>query len=757
MNMKPQRAERIMLIVAVLIFLFFLVLSLLFVFSLRQQNELQSMEHLVDAVAQETSGVRQQIESDFQVLRGVSVSLSELGVEDEEKIRNILRAINDSNTFERMGFADTEGQVDLVDLDGSVYENVDLSQKNFFRRALAGKEAMSQTYFEALTQEYVNYYAVPVTGENGALLGVLCAVNSGDIFREILNIPIIRGKGLFALINREGQVVGPSFERDGMAVTNEALILDANLFSQEQQTAIRSLLSNNTAGTFDFAFSGERWMGSLQPVGVNDWFVLGMVSYRALDQYYNQAAFGTTVIIVAACCIFVFFVYRQRTLLLNNRKSLEYLAYTDLLTGARNYEKFQTDAAAFMEAHAGSPMAVWSMDIKQFKVINDIFGSSVGDQVIRHMADMLAAEDNGGIFGRVSADQFAGIRTYETKADLQRWFDQLYELFSGGGIVPTKRMHIDMSAGIYCMDDFADVPNVNEMVNSAAIAKSYAKQEEGTHLVFFTAEIRDVVRKETELAAAGRAALENGEFTFYLQPKVSIQGPFRIVGAEALVRWQSPAGLIPPGEFIPLFERTGMIVDLDRYVFEQACIWYRRYLDAGHRPINLAVNISRLGLMREDYVEYYSTIKRRHRIPDGVLELELTESVIFDDYPLFRSVVSQLQSAGFICSIDDFGSGYSSLNVIKNLPIDVVKLDAMFFREGYDLQRERIVISNFIRMAKELRIKTIAEGIEQADQLAFLQQIGCDVVQGYIFSRPVPRDVFVTLMAENDGLLTPNA
>ena len=155
---------------------------------------------------------------------------------------------------------------------------------------------------------------------------------------------------------------------------------------------------------------------------------------------------------------------------------------------------------------------------------------------------------------------------------------------------------------------------------------------------------------------------------------------------------------------------------LDRYMFEQVCRWYRGYLDKGGHPISIAVNVSKVGLLQKDFIQYYSETKKRFGIPDRCLELEFTEGVLLNDTDMFSDIVRQLQSNGFTCSLDDFGSGYSSLNLLKNLPIDVLKLDIMFFHKSRDMGRERIVISNFIHMAKELNIKTIAEGVEDLGQ-----------------------------------------
>ena len=275
------------------------------------------------------------------------------------------------------------------------------------------------------------------------------------------------------------------------------------------------------------------------------------------------------------------------------------------------------------------------------------------------------------------------------------------------------------------------------------------------NIVIFGApgEIRKKTLEDSTLEAEAEPAIRNGEFRLYMQPKVDIQNGNRICGAEVLVRWQNPRlGLIPPGRFIPLFEKSDLIIKLDRYMFEQACIWLKSYLDGGGRPVNIAVNVSKVGIFQPGFVEYYAAVKKKYGIPDHMLELEFTENILAVDTELFSDLVIKLRKEGFLCSLDDFGSGYSSLNLLKDLPVDALKLDILFFRKSRDVRRERIVVSNFINMAKQLNITTIAEGVEEEDTVEFLQNADCDVIQGYIFAKPMPKEEFEAMLGGTDHL-----
>ena len=243
--------------------------------------------------------------------------------------------------------------------------------------------------------------------------------------------------------------------------------------------------------------------------------------------------------------------------------------------------------------------------------------------------------------------------------------------------------------------------------------------------------------------AQGQQALSEGQFQPYFQPKFDIQHGDRLAGAEVLCRWIHPEkGMIPPGQFIPVFEKSGLIMQLDRYMFEQACSWYRRYLDEGGARINLAVNVSRAGLLREDFVDYYVRIKEKYGIPDGAMELEVTESLALGGEELLCQLVCELQAHGFTCSLDDFGAGFSSLGLLKEFDVDTIKLDRSFFL-NMSGRKAKDIIASLVELAGHLQVRTVAEGIETPDQVEYLRSIHCDMVQGYVFSKPLPIPEFM--------------
>ena len=280
----------------------------------------------------------------------------------------------------------------------------------------------------------------------------------------------------------------------------------------------------------------------------------------------------------------------------------------------------------------------------------------------------------------------------------------------------------------------------------ASLAREKVKGLHDRSVGFYDHQLRERMLEEKELESDMEGALASGQFQLWLQPKYSIFRN-RAVGAEALVRWDHPRlGLLPPGRFIPLFEKNQFISKLDFYMLERTCALLRQWLDEGLAPVRVSVNMARVHLSDPDFPEQAARVKERYRIPGRLVELELTESSVleFDDSTRLVALIDRLHALGFLVSMDDFGSGYSSLNLLRELPVDVLKLDRGFFGGDGD-ERTRTVIRDAVGMAADLDITVVAEGIEREDQVAFLAEIGCDTVQGFYFARPMPVSDFEAL------------
>ncbi|WP_270191204.1 GGDEF domain-containing protein [Holdemania filiformis] len=744
--MNPQTAQKKTKIAIIGICLCFLLGSLGYVHYMRTQSEQDSVQYLNNAAAQLQNTLIKQIDGDFQTLEALAIVIGETGIDDADRMIDILETINNQNQFVRMGYADLSGNADLVDIRSNHHLKKQVSQDPFFQQTLAEGRSLSDPQLDE-GEEWVGSYGMLIKNNVGEPIGVLIAENLIDVYRSILDAPLLNGEGYSLLVDETGAVLmRPHRELPAEKQT----LTELGQFTEKTLDTLQNWLANGHSGSLRYrSLAGEQAIAQLIPLGMNRWYLFSAVPTAALHKNYAQTSLGMTIIITLAALIFLMLMNWQSRSMQANQRALETLAYQDPLTGDRNFASFQKEVPALIK----SGCTVWYCDIKKFKYFNDLFGYEQGDALLRDFSTVVKASlKDDELFCRVSGDNFAGLRQTADPQRLAGWFNQLLAQLDQQMNEHSALVHLELCMGFFPVMEEELNLSVNEMVNRANIAHRSVKDQPGDQFAFFTPQLRAQTLRESELEAQAKKALARGEFEVYVQGKVNIQQNCRIVGGECLARWIHPEkGLIPPDQFIPLFEHNGMITQLDRLMFEKACAWLHDYLEAGRPPINLAVNVSRLDLFQDDFLDWYTAVKRRYAIPDGLLELEFTESVMLKDDQIFLQIVEELRKRGFICSLDDFGSGYSSLNILKNLPIQVLKLDILFFRKSVDIARERIIIRNILTMAHELQMKTIAEGVETAEQVEFLKAAGCDIVQGYVYFKPMPlADFDQVLQAELD-------
>lgn len=469
-----------------------------------------------------------------------------------------------------------------------------------------------------------------------------------------------------------------------------------------------------------------------------------------IEQYSSDMAERTVRMISATALVsaiaFAFAMYfyiRKFFQLKDTNEKLEDLASRDELTGAYHTEKFYSEVNRILERKTDARFAVLYIDFENFKYVNDVFGYSYGDELLKDYARLIMSRlKEEELLGRDVADRFVLLRRYESREELLETQKQVDEEFLNSALVMSNRHMMTIACGICCAEDLVEEPEAVMMVNRANFAQKEVKNKPGKHYAFYGDEIRQKLIAEMKVKDRMQEGLDNEEFVVYMQPKVGVEDGV-VRGAEALVRWAVPGnGLLSPGLFIPVLEKNHFIGKVDRFVFEKACIWLHERMEKGLAVVPVSVNVSKIQFYNPDFIPVYASIKKQYGIPDGLLEIELTESAAFEHEEYLLQVVRELHDNGFLCSLDDFGTGYSSLGLLKDLPIDVLKLDGVFFRVSVDVNREHTILKYIIDMVKELNISTVAEGVERQDQIEFLKSVGCDLIQGFAFYRPMPMDQF---------------
>lgn len=429
------------------------------------------------------------------------------------------------------------------------------------------------------------------------------------------------------------------------------------------------------------------------------------------------------------------------------QERLEHLKNYDPLTGISTLYKFKKDAKALLHYQQKKYALIYS-DITNFKYVNDTYGYRTGDKILYDLAIMANRDiPKESLFARVSADNFICLLPFQDEQKLEKKVMEFSQQFSQMQKEKNIIFNLVLITGIYVME--SGYEDISTAIDKANIARKHIKESSNTACQFYNESMSQKIKKEVEITNCMEAALKDGEFVVYLQPKIGLEND-TLAGAEALIRWEREKGtLIPPDEFIPLFEKNGFIVQLDFYVYEEVCKKLRYWMDNHISVVPISVNVSRVHLNDESFINKLLELIKKYEIPSNLIELEITESIFLDNTKVALSIMRHLRSLGFIVSIDDFGAGYSSLNLLKDMSSDVLKLDKEFFSHGEMQKEEQIIVSSIINMAKQLNMKVLSEGIETEMQCEFLKEISCDMVQGYFYAKPMPIIEFEKRLTKN--------
>ena len=419
------------------------------------------------------------------------------------------------------------------------------------------------------------------------------------------------------------------------------------------------------------------------------------------------------------------------------KAEMEYRADYDSMTGLYNSETFYLKAYEIINMHPDDKYVIISIDIDRFRLINDRYGIDAGNRALETVGRLIREiSPKDSIAKRFQSDIFSVLLKYEADQDLVQYMSDLSSAIRDSRILP---MAITVTYGIYKITD-RDIP-VRLMCDRARAVKKQIKGNAITNYAVYDDVIRLKLREQAEIEEEMQKALANREFVMYLQPQIDLKSK-KMAGAEALVRWKHPIkGVMVPAQFLDLFESNGFVTKMDMYIWEEACK-YLKDLQARNIFLPISVNISRVHIGSTNLSSILMDLCTKYDIAPKYLELEITENLFMDDVSELFDEMAELKKCGFKILMDDFGSGYSSLNMLRNAPVDTLKIDRFFLDEIMSTQRGKIIVESSVRMAKQLGLSVIAEGVETQEQLEFLESIDCDIVQGYYYSRPIPTDDF---------------
>ncbi len=611
----------------------------------------------------------------------------------------------------------------------------------------------STVVFSPITGVEVSFFGIPVRSGSefaGAIIGEIPIE-----YITALTLPPPDGYSHMHVLDREGNIVISSDEDEltsGNYTNNifDVLTTEMIVGDTSHQEFVQDL-QNMSDGQIQYALDGSslnyvRYV----PLAFNGWFLAVVLPQSAIagrtdvlvQQIISITSIGMIVVIVSSALAFTLMMLSQR----NVNRALHY----DQLTGLPNLEKFKLDMKAVLRRNPGQDYMVVRMDISNFKSINQLFGYHTGDEVLKAFSKVMPkneVEVYSFMLARAGNDEFFIFAKSDFLKDLE---DIRYHYESILFSLLREQLALDypitIRYGRYRIPQ--GYSDVNEIVSRTILAHNFAK-DRGTIIQDYNKTMQDYLDRTSRVSGNFASALLEKELTFFLQPQVDLHS-MKLCGAEALVRWNpTEGGTLFPDEFIPILEQSGDIVKLDLAIVEQVCDFLKNRLDKGASVVPISVNFSRKHLANPNTVQELVDIATRYGVPHNLIVIELTETAVVNNPELIRAFVDNLSRQGFRFSIDDFGSGYSSLGMLQTFHADEVKLDRSFIATDAPDDAKRVVIGGVISMLKGLNSTTVAEGVETEFQLEFLKELGYDVAQGYYFSKPMPVQQFESLYLDN--------
>lgn len=724
-----------------------MVLGCGYLFSVLKEQEKQSDRYLLEVARQSAAVIEKQIEGDFNSLEAVARAIGE-SEEDFESLLPRLFRENSNNHFRRMAMIAPDGTVYAVSYDAVSVGERNVRDEPFFRHAMEGERYLDDTRPDPLLEKaHINTYAVPIYRDSdptGAPIGVLTAVFNTDVFRDALGGSSFEGAGFAHIVKADGTFLMRSTNQNADQTALNAFEDVLRFENAGEMQRVQDDMAAGRSGTFAHTTpTGLKALVTYTPIGVQNWYLFSVVPRSIVEGQTRQFTRTTVELLLVLSALFALalaFIMRVRQ---KSRQEAQRLAYVDPVTGLYNRNRFRLEATRRLERQAGPPMAVMILNLSGFRTINELFGFTEGDRLLAAVGQMLKEELGGDdLYARGEADNFYILTGRYSPEGLRGLGEALAARIEREAQRQGQQFVLSARCGVYLLTEAdAGVREISVLLDRAKTALDAGRGGK-EQVSFYSVALHEREQLRRAVEANLDAALAAHEFVVYLQPQFSAAGD-GVTGAEALVRWDDPRrGLLSPGDFIPVLEENGSITELDFYVLEEVCRFLREWLDAGFDPVPVSVNQSRLHLYRADYLQRLLGTVHRYGVPPQLIVLEITESAALDNAGALIKVTRELHAAGFRVSMDDFGSGYSSLNLLDSIPFDELKLDKRFFDDFAGRSRGRTIVASILSMAKGLGISTVAEGIERKEQLEWLRREGCDAIQGFYLARPMPRAEF---------------
>lgn len=701
----------------------------------------QIQQNLADVARQNAAIVESKIQQQYQLLQSLSKELDGVTPETIDEKLDHFKIFMEPFHLKRFAFCFPDGTT--YSTDGTP---TNLSYRNFYQAGMEGDCYITEILSDAIQNDesQINIMTIPIFDKTGAVGGVFGFAYDTEAFNASLQIDSFEGEGYSCIVNENNEIMASMGDHELALSSN--IITDILQNDTRNESIIQYLQesSQKNKEANGVIYLSEKSYYHCIPIELMDhsitWYIYTIVPTKVLNQrispiQHNQFTTSISVMILICVGAVLIMLFRKE-----QRKQMMRYAYEDSVTHGANYAKFCLE----MEKQHHTKGYLVAMDIANFNDISIVAGEEAGDIMIKEAWKIINRSlKHEELAGHVRDDMFLlFLKVANGDALLQR-MTKISEKISEKA-ADFQVYGIQARYGIFSMTGEDTLENA---YSKAKLAREYAVVKLGLHYAFYNEVNRAKMQHEKELESRFKTALTEHEFKVWYQPKYSASD-CTIVGSEALVRWQKKSGeMISPGEFIPLFERNGMIVKLDEYMFRTVCQQQRQWMDAGMSVFPVSINISRASLYSKDIEKRYQQIMTEYQMEPQYIQLEVTETIM-DKKADIRELLNKFRNMGIKILMDDFGTGYSSFATLSSQCFDTLKLDKTLIDHIGNKDGETMLY-HIIRMGQQMGLHITAEGVEKQTQLAFLQNLKCDDIQGFYFSKPVPTDAYEKLILKN--------
>ncbi|CCL39045.1 TPA: EAL domain-containing protein [Clostridioides difficile] len=698
--------------------------------------------HIKEVAVQGSQLAQRQIEKDLDVLNIFSNYYAlNPDIPNEEKMKNLLDEM-ENQKFYTMAIVDINGNAENTKGD-----KFSVKDREFFKNSIKGKKYVSSPYVDEVNKSIKKItISVPLLN-NDKVVGVLYCTYNINTLMKLINVSFYENNSISYVVRNDGTIILHPQE-DSLSKNIYKLLKQDNDI-REINRLKKELQENKTGATVLNMLEERRYLGyatmdngNSENNYIKDWNLIfsipETVVFSNSEQIINRAIYAVLFIILIFIAIIFYIIYIKKS----NEKEILSLAYEDKVTHIGNQNKFYRECSKYLLDKPSLNYIIVYFDINNFKMINDTFGYEFGDNLLITIAKALKEElTEGEVYARLSSDYFAIFCDYKNgKNKLIRKIDSIRNnIESNLSIV----FEISLCVGIYFVEE-GEV-DIQKAVNKANMARSVAKGKNINYAIY-NEDVRNKLSEESMILDDIKIALVKNQFEVYYQPKFSLVTG-EMIGSEALIRWNHPEhGFISPAVFIPIAEKSKLILKIGRFVFERVCNDLSEWKKQGKKIVPVSINLSRVELYQPDIVKFINKTIQMYNLSSDLIEIEITETVAINELNILKNVLNELRKYGFSISMDDFGTGYSSISCLRDMPIDILKLDKSFLNGIEHDERSRNIAKSIVSLAKSLDLVVIIEGVESKEQAELMKQFGCDLVQGFYFARPMPAKNFLDLL-----------